>query len=191
MLRSVRSESVFIDIGANIGVFSLIANKNRNIRRIYSFEPSGYSFALLRKNIERNGATVDSYMYAIGAENRSTNLSIFEGHSGRSAISQTGGESVKMINHESLNVIIEQAPCPVIVKIDVEGFELEVLSTLKKSEIFPNIEHIHVEMDVTEGKPDAVKNLLELSNFIEVKRWGDANHWDAYWVKRGKAPLKV
>jgi FkbM family methyltransferase len=193
MIESVSEESVFIDIGSNIGIFSLIANKNKNIGAVYSFEPSESSFELLQKNANENGSKkINLYRSAIGPENKSTRLSTFEGHSGRSAIKDTTGgiaEDIEMINQEVLNVIFQQITCSVMVKIDVEGYELEVLKTLQKTDLFNRIKHFHIEFDVTEGHPDEVQSFLQLANFVEVKRWGDESHWDAYWIQRSAKPL--
>jgi FkbM family methyltransferase len=195
LIQSIKQETVLIDIGANIGIFSLIAEKNKNITSIYSFEPSRFSCDLFQKNVRQNDSKrINLHPYAIGPATQLASLSFFEGHSGRSAIMEldgAGAETVEMINHEVLNLIFIGISSPAFVKIDVEGFELEVLKTLQKTELFDRIEHIHIELDVTAGFPDAVHALLQLASFTEVERWGDESHWDAYWVKRGTKKLNT
>lgn len=52
----VKNADVFLDIGANIGYFSILANKLNPNCKVVSFEPSLGSLHFLRKNIELNGA---------------------------------------------------------------------------------------------------------------------------------------
>lgn len=56
-LRLIRSGSVFLDVGANIGWYSLNVAKAFPRVKVYAFEPAPTIFALLRKNIELNQLT--------------------------------------------------------------------------------------------------------------------------------------
>jgi len=194
MIQSVNTETVFIDIGANIGIFSLIADKNRNFSGVYSFEPSKSSYDLFLLNVAENASsTIKSYQYAIGPITKNASLSVFEGHSGRSAVLDTedsGAEPIQIINEAVLNDLFADIECPAFVKIDVEGFELQVLKTLEKTSLFPRVEHLHIEFDVNTGHPQELQSQLERAHFVEVKRWGDDNHWDSYWIRKGVSPLK-
>ena len=51
-IDSFQKESVFWDIGANIGLYSIYAGKKCN--KVYSFEPSVLNLELLAKNIHLN-----------------------------------------------------------------------------------------------------------------------------------------
>jgi len=194
LIQSVNTETVFIDIGANIGIFSLIAGRNRNFSAVHSFEPSKPSYDLLHLNATQNASSkIKTYQYAIGPITQETHLSVFKGHSGRSAVlgkEDSDAETIQMINEVTLNVFFADIECPVFVKIDVEGFELQVLETLQKTPLFQRVEHMHIEFDVSTGQLQEVQSLLECANFVEVKRWGDNNHWDSYWIRKGVRPLK-
>lgn len=48
----VKPEDNFVDIGANVGSYSLVASKFA--KKVYAFEPSSLNFALLLKNIKLN-----------------------------------------------------------------------------------------------------------------------------------------
>ena len=52
-IRGFEPNSVFWDIGANVGVFSLYAARKRNIQ-VLAFEPSAFNYYILVKNIEIN-----------------------------------------------------------------------------------------------------------------------------------------
>ena len=54
LLKNVMQETTFIDIGANQGLYSVIAGKNNNIKKIIAFEPTKKTAQLLRANIACN-----------------------------------------------------------------------------------------------------------------------------------------
>ena len=188
-LLAISDETVFIDIGANIGVFSLIAAQNPRILSIHSFEPDASSFEFLVVNIERNRAEkIHSHNYAIGVDSGEALLTRNEFHSGLAKIvtdtrSNDNVNTVKMVNHKYLdeNIVLEDGSF--FVKIDVEGYELEVLNTLRNTEFFTRISKFFIEFDLDFGKVQEVENFLKLNGFVERGRWGSNTHWDALWLK--------
>ena len=48
---------MFIDVGANIGLYSCILGRSRLVPRIVAFEPDRDNFARLVENIQRNSLT--------------------------------------------------------------------------------------------------------------------------------------
>jgi len=54
MQRYIRPDSVCLDIGANIGVFTLIMSGLASNGHVYSFEPSSKNMAFLRQNLVAN-----------------------------------------------------------------------------------------------------------------------------------------
>jgi FkbM family methyltransferase len=54
--RLLGANSVFLDIGANVGIFSLLASKVSPSANILAFEPTATTFELLSRNIQLNDA---------------------------------------------------------------------------------------------------------------------------------------
>lgn len=52
--RHLTCEGVFIDVGANIGTFTLVAARKASRGYVHAFEPSGHHFARLTRNVELN-----------------------------------------------------------------------------------------------------------------------------------------
>ena len=48
------SADIFIDVGANQGLYSILAANNKNIKNIISFEPNPILFERLTNNVQRN-----------------------------------------------------------------------------------------------------------------------------------------
>ncbi|NOS80351.1 MAG: FkbM family methyltransferase [Nitrospira sp.] len=118
----------FLDIGANIGSFTLIASEQEKAK-VHAFEPHPDTFRQLRNNVELNRRTnVDLYNIALGQSE------------GRIFLTNEPGITTNHIEpHESERTV--SVPCnrvdtvctqhglhPQYVKIDVEGFEYDVLA---------------------------------------------------------------
>jgi FkbM family methyltransferase len=54
--RLLAPDSVFFDVGANAGVFSLLASRVAPSARIFAFEPAAKTFGLLSRNLQLNSA---------------------------------------------------------------------------------------------------------------------------------------
>jgi FkbM family methyltransferase len=194
--NKIDKETVFIDIGANIGVFSLVAALNPSIVSIHSFEPDLESFAFLERNILRNNAgKITPHNFAIGKTAGTSTLIKREGHSGVSRIhtvqNEQGGSSttINMVNNNYLDAIFDSERNNIFVKIDVEGYELVVLETLREANLFPLIQDFFIEFDRQTGEVQLVEEFLRKHMFIESGRWGSNSHWDALWVRRDMASI--
>ena len=68
-------KSIFIDIGANTGYYSLIAYL-ANASHVYSFEPMPYIYIIVEKNIDLNKAKekIETFDIAVGRSKGSSLL---------------------------------------------------------------------------------------------------------------------
>ncbi|UCH47832.1 MAG: FkbM family methyltransferase [Betaproteobacteria bacterium] len=152
LLRNVRSGDKFIDIGANIGYYSVLA-ASLGAKPI-AFEPLPSVLKQLRQNFELNGIDVSGIKpYAIGAECRTA--MIYEGptlNRGRSSVAgppvKQSSDSAKFeINVRPLEFFSDDLRNAKFIKIDVEGLETEVLkSVLENLEVFDPALTILVEI---------------------------------------------
>ena len=80
-IEEMSEGEVLLDVGANVGLYSLCAARFRGAR-VFAFEPESQNFALLNANIHRNGLqdAVLAYSVALSDETRfdSLYLSSFE-----------------------------------------------------------------------------------------------------------------
>jgi FkbM family methyltransferase len=130
----LRPGMVFADCGANLGFYSLLAS-----RRVYpeggvdAFEPTPSTFERLRRNVALNHAgNVVTHACALGARRATARVFRVEprSHAMNALLPGDGvGEVVGECEVRPLDELIldgEMDP-PDLMKIDVEGFELEVL----------------------------------------------------------------
>jgi len=123
----IKKNAVILDIGANIGNHSIYWATRSNAKKIYSFEPVGNFFKILKKNVEINKLNNKVKIFNIGLSDQKINGSI--SHYDPTNIGET---SIKQDLNGSLvldkldNIKIEENAIDFI-KIDVEGHELQVL----------------------------------------------------------------
>lgn len=68
-----------VDAGANIGLFTVFASRLARDLRIVSFEPNPAAYACLQANADAWGATVRCLQHGLSDENRSAEMTFFEG----------------------------------------------------------------------------------------------------------------
>lgn len=123
-------ENLFLDIGANLGVFSLRIAEHFEEVNVISFEPNPAIARLLRENAARNGlqSRIDIREVALGDHDISARLQTVPGDSGVSTITNDpkAGQPVEM-RRLATEISIDDWKRVAAVKIDVEGYELGVL----------------------------------------------------------------
>ena len=181
-------ECVFIDIGANQGLYSLLAEKNPRISRVYAFEPQPEIFAIFKQNIERNDAKrVIAFPYAISNSAEARDMQIKSGHSGAATLRDAAvpeskfGQSIRIVtvNKDFLGSSIELPEnTRIAIKIDTEGHEAQVLAELMESTLWDRVFNIFYEVD--ERYIDNVKILETLKGygFSIIYQNGEKPHYD-------------
>ncbi len=138
LLSFIKEDTVFLDIGANLGFFTLQVGK-RILRRgkVYSFEPHPKLQSLLRWNVHLNGltSTVDCFPFGLSDQNTPAKFTYPIGHLGGGAVSNlTDNADYEIVASELRRLDDVLGPdfrCD-LVKIDVEGHELNVLNGMRR-----------------------------------------------------------
>ena len=145
-----KSDGIFIDLGANIGYFSLIASQK--FAEVHAVEASPDTAARLRSNLAANGLeNVVVHCVAVGPESGTTRFFRDERQSGGSSVFAGDGKVFEAdVPVEPLEKILDGLAWSRVrfVKIDVEGSEAAVLASLIRlaDQLSPEIE-IFVEFD--------------------------------------------
>lgn len=125
MLHFLREEDNFVDVGANIGVYSVLASGVAKAKS-YSFEPIPSTFSRLKRNINYNNLNqkVKLFNNGVGDKNESlffTNLLDAVNH----VVKQESEQTLK-VDVNTLDYFLEGNSAHFL-KVDVEGFEAHVL----------------------------------------------------------------
>lgn len=130
--RAVHPGMTVIDVGANIGYFSLLLAKLVGPQgKVYAVEPSKGNLDYLQKNVKLNKmSNIQIIPFAAGARSESRKLYIHAAGSQNSFYARGGNIDAEQVEIVSLNrVITEQVH---FAKIDVEGHEIEVLKGMNR-----------------------------------------------------------
>jgi FkbM family methyltransferase len=127
----VAEARTFLDVGAYTGLFALAAARVNPRLRAYAYEIVGENFLLLWRNVIRNDliGRVVPRLVAIGATSGTIKLPS-ELHMGALASSVAldwRDETGVSIPIDTLDHLHGDLPGPVVMKIDIEGFEMEAL----------------------------------------------------------------
>jgi FkbM family methyltransferase len=122
--KHLKTGQTFVDIGANVGYFSILASKLG--AKVLAFEPSLNNRTLLEKNIKDNNCDVQVFSQALSNENGSAILYTDTTPGQYSLMGSGKGEAVDVVTYDSLNL-----PIPDFIKIDTEGNERKVLEGMQ------------------------------------------------------------
>ena len=134
--------TAILDIGAHVGVYSLIAASLRKDITVHAFEPNPYAFARLRVHKLRNKFTnIAEHHVALAAKHGYTNFSWYVKPDLSISSGGSLGARAEREDYPTETVVVEAAKLDTfdidygsnpLVKIDVEGGELGVLKGASK-----------------------------------------------------------
>ena len=187
-LENQKDPFCFVDIGANQGLYSLIAAKQPSNKKVFSFEPVETTFRLLLANTHLNGATkIDCHNVAISDQCGPGKIAVPEAHSGGASLRGESFEDRENIDDiQNIDLITAREMekllpnnLKTIVKIDVEGMELTVIRELGKLTQLDQISDIYYEVDERWVDAAEIKRELETMGFGSFKKIGRSKlHYD-------------
>lgn len=171
-------DSIFWDIGACVGNFSLFA-ANR-AREVLSFEPDGLTYSSLLKNIFNSGlGNITAYPIALGNVNTLSDLYMkdFRVANAYNTVGREVDSAGKLYKSLASQKIIQlradtlvssySITPPTHLKIDVDGNELQVLEGF--GEVLKNdkLKFVIVELDFDNREASSSVQILENSGFLQ------------------------
>jgi FkbM family methyltransferase len=172
-----------LDVGANIGLFTYFARRAEPTVRVRAFEPMPHTLDALRRNLALHGLTEDVTVEecALGAEPEAAVPFVYypkaPGNSTRypeqkelqiAVLAREGpldhirahytGVEVP-VRVERLSTFLGDGERVALLKIDVEGAELDVLRGVDARH-WPLIDQVVLEVQDLDGRLDAIRGLL-------------------------------
>lgn len=140
LLKNAKSDSVFVDVGANFGYYScMVAKKIEAAKggKVYSFEANKNAFAFLEKNISLNWIewnAVSLNCIALSEKDGTVQFKAYKYRFGGSQIvdydestEDLNVAEVLTVNTKRLDQVLGAGTKVDFIKIDVEGAEFKVL----------------------------------------------------------------
>ncbi len=188
LIQFLRPGDVLYDVGANIGIYSILLAKAAG--KIIAFEPEGQSFRHLQQNLELNEVrNVHCIQKALGEESGQAQLFVRDGVTCPRLAEPPPGSEKGRVTSESVAiekgdqlVASEGLPLPRAVKIDVEGHEHAVLQGLRHTLANPVCKlvccEIHPHLLTLNATAESIHELLTslgFSRILKMERERDEN----------------
>lgn len=177
-IESMDEGATLLDVGANVGMYSVLAAVTRRVR-VHAFEPESQNYALLNANIAANNLSEQVVAYPLAlsdvAKLDRLYLSDFSaGGSCHSFASQVGFDlkpRPSKFAQGSFSMSIDQLvesgamPIPDYVKIDVDGFEHKVIEGARRTLSNPTVRSIIIELNTHLAEHRAAIETLQSLGF--------------------------
>jgi FkbM family methyltransferase len=184
LMQELRPGDTFADVGANIGIYTIAAAR-RGVR-VTSYEPNPETAALLRRNVALNGLSDRVTVQEVAVAATAGRLTFkSEGTLNWAArVDRTGGLDVQAATLEGAFDVV---------KIDVEGYELEVLAgaapLLAEDESRPRAIFLELHPERLAETDDVERSVRELLAGYLLTPLGAREHSDQWqrtehWVAR-------
>ena len=162
LLHFLRPEDAFADIGANIGSYTILASGVCGARTA-AFEPDPDSFVTLSRNIALNllDGLVTLRECALGPHEGQIEFTV-----GLDTVNRVAADTVgptRIVSMDTLDHALGTER-PRLIKLDVEGFESEILRGAKQTLTSPELKAI-----ICEDRSPAVTDTVQAAGFVEQK----------------------
>ncbi len=173
--RYLKPEMVFVDVGANMGEYSLFAAKRLTRGKVISFEPLPSIRAIFEENVKINGfqESIEIYPWGLSSQEEILNIHEFEDvHEGLATI-YPGVRKIKFtvqVQLKRLDDVVSVSHLKRIdfVKIDIEGGELKALKGCRKViELYRPVFMIEINQETYKTAGYTVDDVLEF--FLSLK----------------------
>lgn len=143
-LHFLRSGDLFVDVGANVGAYMLLASGAAGAG-VIAVEPSPATFSYLAHNVKLNdvASKVTAVNAALGRSEGRLRLTERLGTENYVSLDGDAGPTVE-VKVTTLDLLLREAK-PTLIKIDVEGFETEVLAGAEQTLSQPALQAMIIE----------------------------------------------
>ncbi len=169
--KEIRVGDVIVDIGANIGYYALQeAMIVGDSGKVYAIEPVPENVDLLKKNIELNNySNIEVFQLAVGGVNQTNYVYITDCRNTASMIKTQASIDKVTVEVTTLDEFLKNKPRPNLIRMDVEGYEVEIVKgmrgLLKSNMPLKLIVELHPTYYVTKEERKYFLNTLKESRF--------------------------
>jgi FkbM family methyltransferase len=187
MLDEIRPSDCVWDVGANVGLYSSMFSRLVGATgKVFAFEPSPKNFARLTSAI---GSLENVVLVPMALGDTAGRMAFAEGSDATGATSRVVGGAVDRtpttvdveVRRGDELILSTKADEPDVIKIDTEGFELEVIRGLNQTLRRPKLRALFIEVHFAllqdrglAGAPAQIERELEACGFGCA--WPDSSH---------------
>jgi FkbM family methyltransferase len=145
VVHALRAEDLFVDVGANIGSYTVLASRVRGASTI-AVEPLPGTFSRLVANIRVNGIEDRVRALNLGLARKPGSLRFTRSLDCMNHVATSGEPDSTEVPVTTLDAIVDER-APLVMKIDVEGFETEVLAGGAATLARPDLRALIIELN--------------------------------------------
>lgn len=175
---------VVFDIGMNIGISSLFFGLQKNVEKIYSFEPVLATYTQAVHNLELNKAIsnkIEAFNYGLGGATRTEKVLYDSQAKGNCGIRLELSHVIEKETTQEIEILIQSIDTILpdlfaqhseqkkVLKIDCEGAEYEIVQKLSDSNLLADIDILLIEWH--DKGATTLENILIENNFSVVSRF--------------------
>lgn len=182
LISKFKNINTFIDVGANVGQFSLLINSLFSKKNVLAFEPIRSEYLIYKKIFKKN-KNVKCFNIGLGNKTETKKLYLTK-HKDSSSfykpslIQNNLFRNIDIVSTETIKVkklssFLKKLKKPIFIKIDVQGYELEVL----KGTDLNQIQYIYLEgsyLKLYENQP-LIKDIVKYLSNRNFKLIGEYN----------------
>lgn len=193
LIKALPSTGVFLEFGANTGIFSLVAARHLTDGKVFAVEPNPFVYRDLATNVLINKArNLTPLNFSIGPVTQALPFSYSTGHTGKGHIATDGedaaGHIVLIQADEFAKLLPDLSAQAVLCKIDTEGAEFIILQGLRVCGLIDFINTFHMEIDerylAKQGhSPDHIYVLMDECGFAPQTDRRGQQHYDEIFAR--------
>lgn len=161
VLHMLRPEDLFLDVGANIGSYTVLASGACGART-FAFEPDPETVRYLRRNVEINGLEERVVIQEVALGPTEKEVSFTIGRDTMNRVDPIATTGIRKVLQKPLDELIVGEK-PVMMKIDVEGYEEHVLGGATRLIEEPSLKIIEIET-----VSPSIETLLKSAGYEEM-----------------------
>jgi FkbM family methyltransferase len=150
LLHYLKEDNLFFDIGANVGVYTVLASQVKKANSV-AIEPISLTYERLIDNIQINRLS-NVVSMNIGLSFEKSKLYFTTGKDAMNSVALPSDKDTLEVEVDTLDNLSSIYGYPKIIKMDVEGYETNVLRGASKTLESDNLEVIIIELNGSGNK---------------------------------------
>ena len=188
-MLSLTPSDILFDVGANIGLFTIVAAKVAKAT-VYAFEPESQNYALLHRNIFMNDVHDKVWAFCAAVTDKFTMDKLYLSsfaiasscHQFAKQVNFNLEEAGSMLGQGCIGIALDEAialrmlPVPTHIKIDVDGFEHKVLEGARNLLQNRKLRSVIMEINARLPQHNDMFKVMEENGFTYSKTQMDASN---------------
>lgn len=186
-----KGQPLVLDMGANIGVFSLLAAQRSTAATIHAFEPAPANIKMFQLNLLANdvlASRIQLHPEAVGGHSRMAEF-FYDAQNPQASRLESGSPGGFKVQIRAFAEVVNALQKPVtLAKMDIESAEYELIQETP-AEVWHQIAAISIELHPTPNGPDRAQDFLKRIREVGFDQIAPESPPGCYFISRSR-PLR-